>query len=46
MIRWRNTDLLTATRLSINAFAQNYAAGEAQEAALAFMEKRKPRFQS
>jgi len=45
MIRWRNTDLPTATRLSINAFAQNYAAGEAREAALAFLEKRSPRFQ-
>jgi len=44
MIRWRNTDLPTATRLSINAFAQNYAAGEAREAALAFLEKRQPKF--
>ena len=40
MIRWRNTDLASAVRLSINAFAQNYATGEAREAALAFLEKR------
>ena len=45
MIRWRNTDLASATRYGINAFAQNYAAGEAREAALAFLEKRKARFQ-
>jgi enoyl-CoA hydratase len=45
MIRWRNTDLLSATRLGINAFAQNYAAAEGREAALAFLEKRKPRYQ-
>ena len=40
MIRWRNTDLGSAVRLSINAFAQNYATGEGREAALAFLEKR------
>jgi len=44
MIRWRNTDLGSAIRLSINAFAQNYASGEAREAALAFLEKRKASF--
>ena len=45
MVRWRNTDLASAVRLSINAFAQNYATGEGREAALAFLEKRKPKFQ-
>ena len=44
MIRWRNTDLGSAVRLSINAFAQNYASGEGREAALAFLEKRRPTF--
>lgn len=44
MVRWRNTDLASATHYGINAFAQNYAAGEAREAALAFLEKRKPNF--
>ena len=28
----------------IDAFAQNYTTGEAREAALAFLEKRPPRF--
>src|SRR5262247_1319953 len=44
MIRWRATDLGSAIRLSINAFAQNYASTEAREAALAFLEKRKAVF--
>ena len=46
MIRWRNTDLGSAVRLSINAFAQNYASGDAREAALAFLEKRKASFRA
>jgi len=45
MVRWRNTDLASAVRFGINAFAQNYATGEAREAALAFLEKRPARFQ-
>ena len=45
MVRWRNTDLASAVRLGINAFAQNYTTGEAREAALAFLEKRPPRFE-
>jgi enoyl-CoA hydratase/carnithine racemase len=45
MVRWRNTDLASAVRIGINAFAQNYATGEAREAALAFLEKRPPRFE-
>src|SRR6266581_781081 len=44
MIRWRNTDLVSAVRLSIDAFAQNYASGEGREAALAFLEKRPAKF--
>jgi 1,4-dihydroxy-2-naphthoyl-CoA synthase len=44
-VRWRNTDLASAVRIGINAFAQNYATGEAREAALAFLEKRPPRFE-
>ena len=45
MVRWRNTDLATAVRLGINAFAQNYATGEGREAARAFLEKRPPKFE-
>jgi enoyl-CoA hydratase len=45
MVRWRNTDLASAVRFGINAFAQNYASGDAREAALAFLEKRPPRFE-
>jgi len=45
MVRWRNTDLASAVRTGINAFAQNYATGEAREAARAFLEKRPPRFE-
>jgi enoyl-CoA hydratase len=44
MVRWRNTDLPSAVRFGINAFAQNYASGEGREAALAFLEKRPPKF--
>jgi 1,4-dihydroxy-2-naphthoyl-CoA synthase len=42
MIRWRQTDLATAVRLGINAFATAYATGEPQEGARAFLEKRRP----
>ena len=45
MVRWRNTDLASAIRIGIDAFARNYTTGEAREAALAFLEKRPPRFQ-
>jgi enoyl-CoA hydratase len=44
MVRWRNTDLASAVRFGINAFAQNYASGDGREAALAFLEKRPPKF--
>lgn len=42
MIRWRQTDLATAVRLGINAFATAYATGEPQEGAQAFLDKRHP----
>ena len=42
MIRWRQTDLATAVRFGINAFATAYATGEPQEGARAFLEKRPP----
>jgi enoyl-CoA hydratase/carnithine racemase len=42
MIRWRQTDLATAVRFGINAFAAAYATGEPQEGARAFLEKRSP----
>jgi enoyl-CoA hydratase/carnithine racemase len=45
MVRWRNTDLATAVRIGINAFAQNYTTGEGREAALAFLEKRPAKFE-
>jgi enoyl-CoA hydratase/carnithine racemase len=42
MICWRQTDLATAVRLGINAFATAYATGEPQEGAQAFLDKRPP----
>jgi enoyl-CoA hydratase len=42
MIRWRQTDLASAVRFGINAFATAYATGEPQEGARAFLEKRPP----
>jgi enoyl-CoA hydratase/carnithine racemase len=42
MIRWRQTDLTSAVRFGINAFAAAYATGEPQEGARAFLEKRPP----
>ncbi|MDO8480003.1 MAG: enoyl-CoA hydratase-related protein [Candidatus Rokubacteria bacterium] len=45
MIRWRNTDLASAVRIGIDAFAQNYTTGEGREAALAFLEKRPAKFE-
>lgn len=44
IIRWRETDLPSAVRAGINAFATAYASGEPQEGACAFLEKRTPRF--
>ena len=45
IVRWRGTDLASAIRIGIDAFARNYETGEGREAALAFLEKRLPRFQ-
>ncbi len=42
VIRWRETDLRTAVRYGINAFATSYATGEAREGADAFLGKREP----
>jgi enoyl-CoA hydratase/carnithine racemase len=42
MIRWRQTDLATAVRLGIDAFATAYATGEPREGAQAFLDKRPP----
>jgi enoyl-CoA hydratase/carnithine racemase len=42
--RWRQTDLPTAVRYGINAFAACFATGEPREAMTAFLEKRKPNF--
>jgi enoyl-CoA hydratase/carnithine racemase len=45
IVRWRNSDLATAVRSGIDAFARNYTTGEGREGALAFIEKRPPRFE-
>lgn len=44
IIRWRQTDLTSAVRLGIDAFATAYAGNEPREGARAFLEKRAPRF--
>ena len=44
IVRWRGTDLASAIRLGIDAFARNYETGEGREAALAFLEKRPAKF--
>ena len=44
MIRWRESDLPSAVRAGIDAFAACYAADEPREGAAAFLEKRAPRF--
>ncbi len=45
IVRWRNSDLATAVRSGIDAFARNYATGDGREGALAFLEKRPARFE-
>ncbi len=45
MLRWRYTDLATAIRCGIDAFAVAYASGEPAEGAAAFLGKRPPRFE-
>ncbi len=44
MIRWRETNLPSAVRAGIDAFAACYAGDEPREGAAAFLEKRAPRF--
>jgi enoyl-CoA hydratase len=46
MIRWRETDLTSAVRAGIDAFAACYSGDEPREGAAAFLEKRAPRFAS
>jgi len=45
IVRWRNTDLSSAIRSGIDAFARNYETGDGREGALAFLEKRPPKYQ-
>ena len=44
MVRWRESDLPSAVRAGIAAFAASYTTGEPREGAAAFLEKRAPRF--
>jgi enoyl-CoA hydratase/carnithine racemase len=44
IVRWRETDLATAVRYGINAFATAYATGEPREGMNAYLEKRAPNF--
>jgi enoyl-CoA hydratase len=44
IVRWRESDLPSAVRAGIAAFAASYATGEPHEGAAAFLEKRAPRF--
>ena len=46
MIAWRYADLRMAIGCGIDAFAAAYATGEPREGAMAFLEKRSPRFDS
>jgi enoyl-CoA hydratase len=44
IVRWRESDLSSAIRAGIAAFAASYATGEPREGTTAFLEKRPPRF--
>ena len=44
MVRWRESDLPTAVRLGISAFATAYATDEPLEGMSAYLEKRRPNF--
>jgi enoyl-CoA hydratase/carnithine racemase len=44
IVRWRESDLPSAVRAGIAAFAAAYTTGEPREGAAAFLEKRAPRF--
>lgn len=45
IVRWRETDLATAVRYGINAFATAYATDEPREGMNAYLDKRPPNFQ-
>lgn len=45
IVEWRETDLRSAVRAGIDAFAAAYATGEPREGATAFLGKRAPRFE-
>jgi enoyl-CoA hydratase len=45
IVQWRESDLPTAVRAGIAAFAASYATGEPREGARAFLQKRPPRFE-
>jgi len=45
IVRWRETDLATAVRYGINAFAAAYATAEPREGMTAYLEKRGPNFE-
>lgn len=45
MLRWRYTDLATAVRQGIDAFADAYTSNEPAEGAAAFLAKRPPKFE-
>src|SRR2546425_826755 len=44
IVRWRDTDLATAMRYGIHAFATAYATDEPREGMTAYLEKRRPNF--
>lgn len=44
IIRWRETDLSSAIAHGVDAFAAAYAGDEPREGAMAFLEKRRPKF--
>jgi enoyl-CoA hydratase/carnithine racemase len=46
IVRWRESDLTTAVRAGIPAFAAAYATTEPREGTSAFLEKRPPRFEA
>ena len=46
IVRWRESDLASAVRYGINAFATAYATGEPREGMTAYLEKRSPNFRA
>jgi enoyl-CoA hydratase/carnithine racemase len=45
IVKWRETDLATAVRHGINAFAAAYATDEPREGMNAYLDKRPPNFE-